>query len=100
MPSVAAARRLAVDCPDELSIMIVAPASSGRVRDLLGDREAVEVRHVGVEQDERERAAPARRPSISASSAAARPVDGRRPHPPARELLVENPAVDRRCRRR
>ena len=90
----AAARRLRRDWPDELSIMIVAPASSGLRGNLLGDLEAVEVRHVDVEQHQDERACPRCAAVDSASSAARAAVDGGRLHLPARQLLVQDAAVD------
>ena len=74
--------------------MIVAPASSGRRRDLLGDLEAVEVGHVGVEQHQQERAAVRRARRASASSAAGPLADRRRHHAPARQLRLQDPPVD------
>ena len=56
MPSLAAAR-LSPYWPDELSIMIVAPASRRSSRDAARDLEAVHLRHVRVEQHQRERLA-------------------------------------------
>ena len=57
--------------PDELSIMMVAPADRRRVANPARDLEAVHVRHVRVEQDERERVGRSALASSSARSAAA-----------------------------
>ena len=60
--------------------MIVAPPSSGSRADPPRDLEAVHVRHVGVEQHERERLAAARPPRSAPRSAAAPLSTDGRPH--------------------
>ena len=61
------------------------PGQLGPRGDLLGHLEAIQVRHVGVEQHEHERPAGLRggRQGVERLATA---VDGRRPHVPARQL--------------
>ena len=77
-----AAARESPYSPEEVSIMIVGAARSRPRGDLLRHREAVQLRHVGVEEHERERPAGAVRRCQRVDGVAAA-VDGRRLHPPA-----------------
>ena len=73
--------------------MIVAPAIGGVVTDAARDLEAVHVRHVGVEQDEREGRPGRWRPQRAQRGRAA--VGDRRPHLPADQQVVHHAPVDR-----
>ena len=74
--------------------MIVAPASFGFVANPPRDLEAVHVRHVRVEQHERETAVPRTRASFSACSAAAPLSTAVGSHVPAQQQVVQDAPVD------